>query len=88
MALLACSLTVVPEEKMMYDMLQEFKATFASTTCTTKCSTIAMYPEHPKELCQDVYQAAYASGQPCPRVIDQFNLVAKKVGAEKHFQAH
>ena len=79
MALLACSLTVVPEEKMMYDMLQEFKATFASTTCTTKCSTISKYPEHPKELCQDVYQAAYASGQPCPRVIDQFNLVAKKV---------
>ena len=79
MALLACSLTVVPEQKMMYDMLQEFKATFASTTCTTRCSSIVKYPENPQELCQDVYQAAYASDQPCPKVIDQFNLVAKKV---------
>eukprot|EP00435_Cladocopium_sp_Y103_P010399 s531_g2.t1 len=79
MALLACSLTVVPEEKMMYDMLQEFKATFASTMCTTKCSNIVKYPEHPKELCQEVFQAAYGSDQPCPKVIDKFNLVAKKV---------
>eukprot|EP00435_Cladocopium_sp_Y103_P000135 s6222_g1.t1 len=79
MALLACSLTVVPDEKMMYPLLQEFQATFAGTLCTTKCTTILKYLENPEELSQAVCQAAYGSDQPCPRVIDKFNLVARKV---------
>ena len=79
LALLACTLTVVPDEKMMYSMLQEFKATFASTSCAVQFSNLTMYPENASDLPQNVFQAAFGSEQPCPKVIDKFNLVARKV---------
>ena len=67
MALLLTTLTTIPEHKLIWSMVHEFKATFASVKSDVPHSLVCTYPDIPAKLPQQVFQRAYADQLPVSR---------------------
>ncbi len=78
-ALLLTTLTSIPEHKLIWSMVQEFKATFASVKCDAPHSLMSSYPDLPGKLPQGVFQRAYADELPVSREVEQMGAIAKHI---------
>ena len=82
-ALLLSTLTSIPEHKLIWSMVHEFKATFASVKSDVPHRMISSYPDLPGKLPQAVFQRAYADELPVSREVEQLGVIAQHIPLRK-----